>query len=293
MTHPPGTVADRSWGLRESEGHARSTERPMDEQRVAEFYDGVGSSYDRSLYFLACDPLYQAEIARFTRGRRFRRVLDLGCGTGKQTLLLAPFADEVWAIDLSAESLRQAEARCARAGFRNVRFLQQSIVALPAEDGSVDAIFSYGDVISHVHVAYLQVFAESARVLTPGGLMAFEVDGKWELDMFLHNPEERARARATRGVGHLRNWRDIPCKTFTGPELRRILLKAGLRPVRIRGVNIFHCLLPETVLFGLPQEVGAAWRMASAVLQRLDAAVGILPGVCRLASTRLVAAVKR
>src|SRR5574337_1317122 len=97
----------------------------MDEGRVADFYDAVGSSYDESLYFLACDPIYEAEIARFTAGRRFRRVLDLGCGTGKQTVLLAPHAEEVWAIDLSAVSLRQAEARCARAGFRNVRFIQQ------------------------------------------------------------------------------------------------------------------------------------------------------------------------
>ena len=264
----------------------------MDEQRVAEFYDVVGSSYDGSVYFRACEPLYVAEIARLTRIRRFRRVLDLGCGTGKQTVLLAPHAEEVWAIDLSATSLRQAEARCARAGLRNVRFIQQSIVKLPAEDGSVDAIFSYGDVISHVHDAYRQVFAESARVLGPGGVMAFEVDGKWELDMLLHHPAERARARASRGVGHLRIWRDIPCKTFTGPELTAILRGVGLRPARVRGVNILHCLLPEGILFGQPQEVGTRWRFASSLLQRADAVLGTLPGFARLASTRLVTAVK-
>ncbi len=264
----------------------------MDEHRIAAFYDSVGSSYDGSLYFLACDPLYLAEIARLTAGRRFRRVLELGCGTGKQTVLLAPYADEVWAIDISAESLRQAEERCRAAGIRNVKLLQQSIVELPTGNGSVDAIFSYGDVISHVHGAYEQVFRESGRVLEPGGLMAFEVDGKWELDMLLHNPAERSRARAAGGVGHLRVWRDIPCKTFTHSELRGILRRVGLRAVRIRGVNIFHCLLPEAVLFGLPQEVGAGWRLASACLQRLDAAVGSIPGFCRLASTRLVTAVK-
>lgn len=264
----------------------------MDEHRVAQFYDEVGSSYDRTLYFLACDPLYEGEIARASRGRRFRRVLDLGCGTGKQTVLLAPRAEEVWAIDLSAESLRQAEARCARAGYHNVKFFQQSIVTLPAEDGSVDAIFSYGDVISHVYDAYRQVFAEGARVLAPGGVMAFEVDGKWELDMLLHQAEERARARAARGVGHLRIWRDIPCKTFTGPELAGILRDVGLRVARVRGVNIFHCLLPEAILFGLPHEVGSAWRLASAILQRVDAIAGTLPGVAGLASTRLVTAVK-
>jgi hypothetical protein len=122
--------------------------------------------------------------------------------------------------------------------------------------------------------------------------MTFEVDGKWELDMLLHNPEERARARAARGVGHLRIWRDIRCKTFTGPELIGILREVGLRVARIRGVNIFHCLLPEATLFGLPSQVGAGWRFASAMLQRVDAFVGMLPGFSRLASTRLVTAVK-
>jgi ubiquinone/menaquinone biosynthesis C-methylase UbiE len=264
----------------------------MDEQRVAAFYNSIGNSYDRSLYFLACDPLYQAEIARLTANRRFRRILELGCGTGKQTVLLAPYADEVVAVDISAESLRLASRRCAQAGFRNVRFLEQSIVTLPVENGSVDGIFSYGDVISHVHDGYRQVFAESARVLTPGGLMAFEVDGKWELDMLLHHPAERVKAWAARGVGHLRVWRDITCKTFTQPELCGILREVGLRAVRIRGVNVFHCLLPEAILFGLPQEVGAGWRFASSVLQWLDATVGSLPGFCRLASTRLVVAAK-
>jgi ubiquinone/menaquinone biosynthesis C-methylase UbiE len=264
----------------------------MDEQQVALFYNAIGDSYDRALYFLACDPLYQIEIDRLTSGRRLRRILDLGCGTGKQTVLLAPRAEEVWAIDISAESLRQAETRCARAGLSNVRFLQQSIEALPAETGSVDAIFSYGDVISHLHDAYRQVFREGARVLVKGGVMAFEVDGKWELDMLLHNPTERASAREARRVGHLRVWRDIPCKTFTDPELRGVLREAGLEVCRTRGVNILHCLLPEPILMGLPQEVGGSWRTASAILQRVDKTVGRLPWFYRLASTRLVTAVK-
>lgn len=264
----------------------------MDRQQVAEFYNAIGDSYDRTLYFLACEPLYRVEIDRLTSGRRLRRVLDLGCGTGKQTVLLAPRAEEVWAIDISAESLLQAEARCARAGLRNVRFLQQSVESLPTETGSVDAIFSYGDVISHLHDTYRQVFREGARVLIPGGTMAFEVDGKWELDMLLHNPVERARARASRGAGHLRIWRDIPCKTFTDPELRGVLREAGLRVDGVRGVNILHCLLPEPILMGLPQAVGGVWRSASAVLQRIDKAVGRLPWFYRLASTRLVTAVK-
>jgi SAM-dependent methyltransferase len=165
-------------------------------------------------------------------------------------------------------------------------------LCLPAEDESVDAIISYGDVISHVYDQYEKVFQEIGRVLVPGGLMAVEVDGKWELDMLLHHPAERAHAWAARGVGHLRVWEGIACKTFTQPELHQVLTRAGLRMVRCRGVNIFQCLLPERVLMGSPHEVGAGWRLVAAVLQRVDAVVGRLPGVSRLASTRLVTAVK-
>ncbi len=264
----------------------------MDERKVAAFYDVVGNTYDQSLYFLACEAPYRSEIRRLSAGRRFRRLVDLGCGTGKQTVMLAPLADEVVAVDISPSSLQQAEARCAGANVRNVRFLHESIVALSLESGSVDGIFSYGDVISHVHDAYRQVFRESARVLRPGGFLACEVDGKWELDMLLHDPQERARARAARGVGHLRVWRDIPCKTFTDRELRGDLAAAGLRPVSMRGVNILHCLLPPSVLMGLPHSVGAGWRAISTALRGLDAAVARLPWFYRLASTRLVVAVR-
>jgi ubiquinone/menaquinone biosynthesis C-methylase UbiE len=265
----------------------------MDEQQVAEFYDTVGNSYDRSPYFLACDPLYEAEIDRLTAGRRLRRVLELGCGTGKQTAVIAPRVEELVAIDISSSSLRQAEARCARIGIHNVRFLQQSIVDLPGADGSADGIFSYGDVISHLHDAYREVFRESARVLRPGGFLAFEIDGKWELDMLLHHPEERARARAARGRGHLRVWRDIPCKTFTDAELRQDLAEASLGVSGVRGVNILHCLLPERVLMAPAEESGAAWRAISSLCMRADRALGFLPWCYRLASTRLVVAIKR
>ncbi len=264
----------------------------MDERHVATFYDEVGNSYDQSLYFLACEAPYRAEIARLTAGRRFRRIMDMGCGTGKQTVVLARLADEVVAVDISASSIEQARARCARAGVGNVRFLQESIVRVPLDAGSVDAIFSYGDVISHVHDAYAAVFAEAARLLAPGGFLACELDGKWELDMLLHNAEERRRARAADGVGHLRIWHDIPCKTFTDRELRAVLQAAGLRTESVRGVNILHCLLPERVLMGLPREVGPVWRATSTALQTVDELVARLPWFYRLASTRLIVAAK-
>jgi hypothetical protein len=70
------------------------------------------------------------------------------------------------------------------------------------------------------------------------------------------------------------------------------LAAAGLRTASVRGVNMLHCLLPEPVLMGLPREVGAGWRAVSAILQGVDAVVARIPWFYRLASTRLVVAVK-
>jgi ubiquinone/menaquinone biosynthesis C-methylase UbiE len=101
----------------------------MDEQRVATLYDQGPDRFYGLHYYRACDVPYAEEIARFTKGRRFRRILDLGCGSGRQMVMLAPHAEEIWGIDISAESLRQAEVRCARAGVSNMKFFHQSIVS--------------------------------------------------------------------------------------------------------------------------------------------------------------------
>jgi predicted TPR repeat methyltransferase len=44
-------------------------------------------------------------------GHRFRRMLDLGCGTGLAGVALAPFAVERWGVDLSTKMLAQARSR--------------------------------------------------------------------------------------------------------------------------------------------------------------------------------------
>jgi ubiquinone/menaquinone biosynthesis C-methylase UbiE len=71
------------------------------------------------------------------------RVLEAGCGVGAQTVTLAansPGARFV-SVDISAESLAQAEARVAGAGHANVEFLQADVFDLPFEAESFDHVF--------------------------------------------------------------------------------------------------------------------------------------------------------
>src|SRR5215217_3825156 len=71
------------------------------------------------------------------------RVLEVGCGTGAQTLSLSrnsPAASFV-SIDRSAASLAIARSRLAASGATNVEFLEADLFALPFATGSFDHAF--------------------------------------------------------------------------------------------------------------------------------------------------------
>lgn len=70
-------------------------------------------------------------------GRRFGRVLEVGCSIGVLTARLAPLTDELVAVDVSETALERARMRCAALG--HVRFRR---MRMPAEmpDGTFDLI---------------------------------------------------------------------------------------------------------------------------------------------------------
>jgi len=71
------------------------------------------------------------------------RVLEAGCGTGAQTVILAghsPLAD-LTSIDTSPGSLAEARSRVRTAGHDNVRFLRADIFRLPFRRAVFDHVF--------------------------------------------------------------------------------------------------------------------------------------------------------
>jgi SAM-dependent methyltransferase len=70
-------------------------------------------------------------------------VLEVGCGVGAQTLILArrsPNARFI-SIDVSAESIAEAKRRADAAGLNNVTFQQADIFSLPYQTESFDHVF--------------------------------------------------------------------------------------------------------------------------------------------------------
>lgn len=64
------------------------------------------------------------------------RLLDVGCGPGSLTLLLAPLFDEAVGVDADAAMLAEARARAARHGVENAEWAQLRAEDLPAGLGT-------------------------------------------------------------------------------------------------------------------------------------------------------------
>jgi ubiquinone/menaquinone biosynthesis C-methylase UbiE len=79
-------------------------------------------------------------------------VLDLGAGTGRLTLLLAPSVKSIRAFDASAEMLRVCRARLAAGAVTNWQVAVADHRKLPVEDHSADLV------VSGWSVSYLAVW---------------------------------------------------------------------------------------------------------------------------------------
>jgi ubiquinone/menaquinone biosynthesis C-methylase UbiE len=99
-------------------------------------------------------------------------VLDLGSGAGLDCFLAAQRVGaegHVIGLDMTDEMLSLAELNKVKLGARNVEFRKGLMEALPLESASVDVIIS--NCVINLSPDKDAVFAESFRVLRPGGRM--------------------------------------------------------------------------------------------------------------------------
>jgi len=94
-------------------------------------------------------------------------VLDLGSGSGLDSLLLATTGCSVVGVDFSAPMRERARAAAREAAVVNVEFRSGDAQAIPARDAEFDAAVANG--IFNLNPGRERIFAELARVVRPGG----------------------------------------------------------------------------------------------------------------------------
>jgi SAM-dependent methyltransferase len=107
------------------------------------------------------------------------RALDIGCGPGRASLVLATAGARVTAVDLHEPFLRRARRAAADAGLTSrIAVVRASMSALPHPDGAFDLLWCEG-------AAYLMGVDPAMdawrRLLAPGGVLVL-TDAVWTTD---------------------------------------------------------------------------------------------------------------
>src|SRR5215469_1701487 len=246
------TLSDGSWVTSRPDGTRRLYTFPVDEQNVSiqRLWDVVrdeaassatSSEDDRRLKLVLSNRRTQSEAFFSSAAGQWDKlreelfgatshlralagllepgavVGDLGCGTGKISEWLAPFAERVIAVDASREML--AAARTHLASYKNIQLRQGSLEKLPIEDEELDVALMM--LVLHHLPEPKRVLVEAARTLKPGGRLLV-------LDMVPHEHEEYRQT-----MGHI--WLG-----FDEKQMTRWLHAARFRMIRR------HILPPES-----------------------------------------------
>jgi SAM-dependent methyltransferase len=176
--------------------------------------------------------------------RRRESVLDFGCGVGRLSRELSTRFDRYVGVDISAAMVERA--RSLNGGFANSTFLVSDRPDLSRfEDGEFDAIVSL-IVLQHIPDRDLirRYITEFARVLAPGGLLAFQLPSELPLIYRVLWRKRLYRVARTLGMSVRRAHRlgldNMTMQALSVDDARRTLERAGCEVVRVDSEQAMH-----------------------------------------------------
>jgi SAM-dependent methyltransferase len=163
-----------------------------------------------------------------------KRVLELGCGIGTDTIQFAKYAEHVDAVDISKVSLELAMKRAALNNYSNIGFYEGNIEdPLPFtanEWNTYDLVYSFG--VLH-HTPHPEAVLQNAhKFLKPDGELRIMLYAKWSYKYLVgQQPEAQAGCPLVR-------W-------YTVAAARRLVETCKFRVLSIQKTHIFPWNISE------------------------------------------------
>lgn len=202
------------------------------------FYDDLGDLWwDREGQMSPLHEMTPVRLAYFdqiftrlwgTENRHSRRFIDVGCGGGILTEALAGHSYQITGLDISEGALRAAKRHAAARGVK-VEYGSSSAYHLGITTECVDGVIA-SDLFEHLH-DFPRAVSEMARVLKPGGVLAFDTVNRTWLSLL-------------GAIWVVQKWLHLmpPCthdwRMFITPgELKAVFAQFGLEVREIRGLS--------------------------------------------------------
>ena len=112
------------------------------------------------------DPLSRKAVRYLTRGKR---LLDVGCGEGADSVFFAKMGYSVTAIDLKQDHLRRFRGYCTDNKITNIRIQRRSAVTYPYPRSAYDAIICQLVVCCMKRSEFEAMLPPLKRAVKPGG----------------------------------------------------------------------------------------------------------------------------
>jgi ubiquinone/menaquinone biosynthesis C-methylase UbiE len=167
-------------------------------QTEIEIYDALSCSEDK------CNRVF--ECLEMLYDFKDKDVLEIGCGSGRYTPLLAQKSRRYWALDVSEPLLKLAHKKCE--DIENITWLHCSAEQIPLPNESVDAVFASWVLTAMPSDSMREaVDQEVMRVLRPGGIIwLFENAGGDEFVDRLWGDREGTRVMTRYLMAELNYW---------------------------------------------------------------------------------------
>jgi len=213
------------------------------------YYDAYAPIMDRNYHNPRIAYMRSIEDAciRLTKPRGL--VLDIGCGTGRQTIMLAEKGCRVLAMDISMGMLLEAKRRVLEKGLLDhVDLLMARADALPIREGILNRAYSIFGAYNHAP-GWLKGFRQVHRALRERGAFLLTVLNYYQLtwwaEALLKGDGRALKHRLSTKLCHIsvRMGRGkkmkLWTKLFTPGELLRALKSVGFRDVRLGSILLF------------------------------------------------------
>lgn len=237
-------------------------------KKVIDFYNQVAYEYDDTFdeywknYY---DCLNNIIVQLFSEKIGGKSTLDIGCGSGFQTILLTKLGAKVTGIDMTEGLVRLANYKIQNQNLDSFCFISDAEF-LPFKDESFDVINCCGSVLDYMN--HKNGINEIGRVLKPNGTLILGFDNYVSLELFWISIDSLINIfgykisikdiynKILNGSDELFNYPHIkndgsieylPQRFFSFNKIKRELTKSKIRIVYYYGINTLTNIFPFTI----------------------------------------------